>query len=730
MVIKMDIRSFEVRVSGPLILLDLYYGLLVGFGASPIKKTNRHDSFCAVYENNDVSFFINGNPGEPHYFEEVYNGMMAAEKEVFINDWFFSPELFLRRPCDLFPESRIDRVLTGLAQRGITVYIILYREIEEALYNNSARVKDYLSVCHPNIHVVRHPRYLIHFWSHHEKMVIIDSKIVFMGGIDLCFGRYEYPRYPLCEPVEGRTFFRGQDYSNPRIYDFENVGDHERCLIDKKTQPRMPWRDIAIRMTGPIVRGMKRHFLQFWNFNNVQFSYKNSNLKLQDGEPIAMDMNKFLKKDNAARKNTANVVERLQREAEETLGRPRNDNLRAGLIADSQPDSQPASARLRNKKRLRSLLQNNVSGEFQDQSEEEEEAFDENDEHDKAVSHMAETPGQTEVAQPGGFICQGLRSGSLWSIGLPVNMTEHSIQNAYISLIRNAEHFVYIENQFFISSTANEPVTNRVVQELADRILRAHSEGSAFVAYIVIPMLPGFGGNIVEKDGQLLRIQIEWHLRTIYRSPNSLIKQVMKVEPNWQRYIKIYGLRNHALMEEVPVSEIVYVHSKLIIVDDKCVLIGSANINDRSLRGDRDSELAVIVEEKVQVPGVLGGQQVQKSSKIREFRINCWKSLFEIEADYEDPLNPAFQEAVDSQAAINENFYFKLFGFYPHDSYKNFKDIQFRTDKPARDYYDNNKDLVKGFLLPYPVHFLEEEDSVKDKFHDLGTRLMPDICFT
>ena len=35
-----------------------------------------------------------------------------------------------------------------------------------------------------------------------------------------------------------------------------------------------------------------------------------------------------------------------------------------------------------------------------------------------------------------------------------------------------------------------------------------------------------------------------------------------------------------------------------MIVDDKRAIIGSANINDRSLCGDRDSELAMIIEEK------------------------------------------------------------------------------------------------------------------------------------
>ncbi len=34
-----------------------------------------------------------------------------------------------------------------------------------------------------------------------------------------------------------------------------------------------------------------------------------------------------------------------------------------------------------------------------------------------------------------------------------------------------------------------------------------------------------------------------------------------------------------------------------MIVDDRVALIGSANINDRSLMGDRDSEIAIIVED-------------------------------------------------------------------------------------------------------------------------------------
>jgi phospholipase D1/2 len=44
------------------------------------------------------------------------------------------------------------------------------------------------------------------------------------------------------------------------------------------------------------------------------------------------------------------------------------------------------------------------------------------------------------------------------------------------------------------------------------------------------------------------------------------------------------------------VTELIYVHSKLLITDDRLVICGSANINDRSMLGRRDSEIAVIIE--------------------------------------------------------------------------------------------------------------------------------------
>ena len=37
----------------------------------------------------------------------------------------------------------------------------------------------------------------------------------------------------------------------------------------------------------------------------------------------------------------------------------------------------------------------------------------------------------------------------------------------------------------------------------------------------------------------------------------------------------------------------VYVHSKMAIFDDDYIIVGSANINDRSMTGTRDTEIAM-----------------------------------------------------------------------------------------------------------------------------------------
>lgn len=58
------------------------------------------------------------------------------------------------------------------------------------------------------------------------------------------------------------------------------------------------------------------------------------------------------------------------------------------------------------------------------------------------------------------------------------------------------------------------------------------------------------------------------------------------------------------------VQEIVYVHSKIMIVDDRYTICGSANLNDRSMLGNRDSEVAAMVNDHDLFESTLNGQKV------------------------------------------------------------------------------------------------------------------------
>jgi phospholipase D1/2 len=67
---------------------------------------------------------------------------------------------------------------------------------------------------------------------------------------------------------------------------------------------------------------------------------------------------------------------------------------------------------------------------------------------------------------------QVLRSACDWSAGM--NMTEDSIHQAYMHMIKNAQHYIYIENQFFVSLINHPDVRNEVCTALCDRIVRAN----------------------------------------------------------------------------------------------------------------------------------------------------------------------------------------------------------------------------------------------------------------
>jgi phospholipase D1/2 len=58
------------------------------------------------------------------------------------------------------------------------------------------------------------------------------------------------------------------------------------------------------------------------------------------------------------------------------------------------------------------------------------------------------------------------------------------------------------------------------------------------------------------------------------------------------------------------ITELLYIHSKVMIVDDRRVIMGSANLNDRSQKGDGDSEIALVTEDKDMIDSSMDGKPV------------------------------------------------------------------------------------------------------------------------
>ncbi|KAI3848099.1 hypothetical protein MKX03_035768 [Papaver bracteatum] len=145
--------------------------------------------------------------------------------------------------------------------------------------------------------------------------------------------------------------------------------------------------------------------------------------------------------------------------------------------------------------------------------------------------------------------CQIIRSVGQWSAG--TSQTE-GIHNAYCSLIENAKHFVYIENQFFISGlSGDERIQNRVLEALYRRIIRAHKEEKSFRVIVVIPLLPGFQGGVDDTGEPSVRAVMHWKYRTISRELNSSLHNLYDmIGPRANDYISFHGLRAYGRLSD------------------------------------------------------------------------------------------------------------------------------------------------------------------------------------
>jgi len=628
------------------------------------------------------------------YMKAVADAIRAAQSFIMITGWQLDYDVELDNRGDPRHPGRLSELLADAIQRGVHIRVMLYDSFErqldthddraQAVLNDLPKGKGSIAVLLANPNTTRSsamsqvPHFVSGgaadtnaFFSHHQKSVVIDGQVAFVGGIDLAYGRWDTHAfdvvldrrlhvindgYNMQLSCSRRLTKEEQDLTDARSgrpgfahpYRFA----YEERLLDESQLPRQPWEDVSVKIAGPSAFDVFNNFVLRWN------SFAGSGTNVFDA---GMDANWFERAGGPS-----HLIDPLQR---------------GGGVAAVQICRSASSKQLGDEL----VLWDNLH---------------------KYVNDDWKSPDPTRKK-----IVQSARRA--WSGG-----HQTSIRDAMINCIRSAQAFVYIENQFFMSACGVDrhgtpsPATNPIIAELANAIGRAIYADRPFHVYLVLPEHPE--GHL-EDDGT--RAQGWWALQGILHGNNSLIHRInatllakymkgwgLAVRPSsnsaileqlsahgmgekWKDYLTVLNLRNYGHTATHVVTEMIYVHSKLTIVDDAVAIIGSANINDRSLNGNGDTEIAaVVVDENSRLVDVGAGV----NCVTRQFASHLRKRLFRKHLgalvdqsttgvtaqgvpagiDIEKPLAPGTIKGIRQLATINRETYSEVFLHTPRDEFK------------------------------------------------------------
>ncbi|KAG1225117.1 hypothetical protein G6F35_003596 [Rhizopus arrhizus] len=561
---------------------------------SPWIKNHRFGSFAPVRHDAKVNWFIDA---EDH-FNAVGEAILSAKSEIYIADWWLSPELYLRRPPEKNQEFRIDRLLKRKAEEGVKIYIIVYKEMAVALTISSAHTKTWLQGLHKNIVVVRHPDHRsidnnVLFWSHHEKMVIVDNRLAFIGGLDLCWGRYDTHSHRITDyPAKGHLheIFPGQDYSNPRVKDFLSVTQYNLTLVDRQVTPRMPWHDMTVGMVGPIARDVARHFIQRWNFLKASKGMHRPNVPflMPKGEYVAA-------RDESLFKGTCRV-QLLRSSSQWSSGITREHsiyNAYMECISKSKHFIYIENQFFISTTKEDKLLRNKIAQAIVERIK----RAHKNKENYKVFILIPLIPAfEGDLASSNASAALNVMHFQYLTISRGGSSIVEKLKEAGIEpsdyigwySLRNWDKLVPTKNRQPSSETLPNPPTTVPKEEggsstggvppVPAHLVNAHQLHSEKEHDPPLPKTPAEGNGKDEEDGR-----------------------------------------------EYFVSELVYIHDKLLIVDDRIVLVGSANINDRSQLGNRDSEVAMLIEDTEMIPSFMDGKEYKASKFAHSLRMQLFK---------------------------------------------------------------------------------------------------------
>ncbi|KAK4274434.1 hypothetical protein QN277_017654 [Acacia crassicarpa] len=486
-------------------------------------------------------------------WEDIFNAITNARHLIYITGWSVYTEITLirdpRRPIS-GGNITLGELLKKKADEGVNVLMLVWDDrtsVEELkkdglMATHDQETEDYFR--NTKVKCVLCPRNaddgrsiiqgieISTMFTHHQKTVIVDSEVnggrsgggsqrrrivSFIGGIDLCDGRYDTQEHPLFSTLNTTHY---NDFHQPNF----------PGASIKKGGPREPWHDIHCKLEGPVAWDVLFNFQQRW--------------EKQVGKRFLLP---------------SRLLDQI---------------LVPQFNTETGNDRDAWTVQL-----FRSIDGGAASGFPQDPSKANE---------------------------------LGLVSGK-------DNVIDRSVQDAYINAIRRAKNFIYIENQYFLGSSygwkgsdikvEDIGALHLIPKELSLKIVSKIETGERFAVYIVIPMWP----EGVPDSGSVQAI-LDWQRRTMEMMYTDIAAAIQRkgIRAHPRDYLTFFCLGNRESKkpgEYVPPERpdpdsdyskaqnarrfMIYVHAKMMIVDDEYIILGSANINQRSMDGARDTEIAM-----------------------------------------------------------------------------------------------------------------------------------------
>lgn len=274
----------------------------------------------------------------------------------------------------------------------------------------------------------------------------------------------------------------------------------------------------------------------------------------------------------------------------------------------------------------------------------------------------------------------------------------------------------------------SQRVDNPIAKTIVERIAKAIRKGERYHVYLVVPVHPEgmLNSDTTIHQNHLTMQSISHGTRSLIKrikreiyickemtkrnltDDTSIIQELDEIERTeakppyineeaWTLYLTLLNLRTWEYeINQTAITEQVYVHSKLLIADDNIAIIGSCNVNERSMAGDRDSELAAIVRghgkgvgfrcsedenyKRIKIDGV---NETYVNRLVHEFRVKLWSKHFGLEIKHpnpriqpltklvpllEQPANIKTHSLIQETAAENAKIYWQAFKSIPQNT--------------------------------------------------------------